>query len=749
MEDEMVEELQRARSLAVSLAREVDRKNELLWELECKYDEASETLGRMIAEKDRMEQAYVEEMRKFQFMGLQNEKLKNEMECQMRKMHSSELENEKLKEDLFYQQKELEQQAKILKEQEAQNDIDRKNFLIEMEKLKAQNPFESDYSLIVQIDELKKELDEKVDELHDMEILNQTLILRERVCNDEIQDARKELINVLPNLLEKASVGVKRMGEVDQKPFQTACFQQFPRQEWELRSVELSSLWQEKLKNGNWYPFKKVIKDGELQIKMGSWVNSRRKLVIGLAKEIDYKNGRLWAVENKLDQKDKQLQDFIQGTQEMESIKEEKENLKSEMESIKEENENLKSEMESLKKDFEKEMEENQYIYELERKKFVEEKEKLMFQIESQKLHGMKKLNQEYIHNLERTTLMAENEKMKYKIESQKRELERKAKELKDSGYINDLERQKLLAENENMRYEIVSQRMELKELKEHGYINELEQKILVEEKEKLKNEIESFEQRIKDLEHEYLNNLEVNELMKESQEKVINGYTHEQEEKKLMAEEEEEKDGNEIQRKEFHWQEKGVEENEMEESNLMADKDKTELIEKLKVEENENQCLNNDIQVLMLKERISNDELQEARKEAIKGLSDTLSNRTLFVIKRMGEIDIKPFQEMCKQKYSSGEWEEQCVKLCSAWAENVKDPQWQPFKKATVNGRLQKQQNGLIEEQPFSVMTFRQRPDNRRDVFPQTNSLPSAVCLLNASYILCNLSGLSNEKLE
>lgn len=81
------------------------------------------------------------EMRKFQFMGLQNEKLKNEMECQMRKMHSSELENEKLKEDLFYQQKELEQQAKVLKEQEAQNDIDRKNFLAEMEKVSMLPPF--------------------------------------------------------------------------------------------------------------------------------------------------------------------------------------------------------------------------------------------------------------------------------------------------------------------------------------------------------------------------------------------------------------------------------------------------------------------------------------------------------------------------------------------------------------------------------------------------------------------------------
>jgi len=39
-------------------------------------------------------------------------------------------------------------------------------------------------------------LREKEGELNDLEALNQTLIVRERKSNDELQDARKELINV-------------------------------------------------------------------------------------------------------------------------------------------------------------------------------------------------------------------------------------------------------------------------------------------------------------------------------------------------------------------------------------------------------------------------------------------------------------------------------------------------------------------------------------------------------------------------
>lgn len=44
--------------------------------------------------------------------------------------------------------------------------------------------------------EMIKELEEKEGEMGDLEALNQTLIVKERKSNDELQDARKELIVV-------------------------------------------------------------------------------------------------------------------------------------------------------------------------------------------------------------------------------------------------------------------------------------------------------------------------------------------------------------------------------------------------------------------------------------------------------------------------------------------------------------------------------------------------------------------------
>lgn len=56
------------------------------------------------------------------------------------------------------------------------------------------------------------------------------------------------------------------MGEVDQKPFQDVCLQKFSRDEAEMRAMELSSLWQIKVNNSNWHPFKQVFKDEKLQV---------------------------------------------------------------------------------------------------------------------------------------------------------------------------------------------------------------------------------------------------------------------------------------------------------------------------------------------------------------------------------------------------------------------------------------------------------------------------------------------------
>lgn len=55
---------------------------------------------------------------------------------------------------------------------------------------------EDDAAMKKKIDEMTEQLREKVEEMEGLEDLNQTLIVKERQSNDELQDARKELINV-------------------------------------------------------------------------------------------------------------------------------------------------------------------------------------------------------------------------------------------------------------------------------------------------------------------------------------------------------------------------------------------------------------------------------------------------------------------------------------------------------------------------------------------------------------------------
>lgn len=55
---------------------------------------------------------------------------------------------------------------------------------------------DDDIEVLQKMDTVIKDLREKEGELDDLESLNQTLIIRERKSNDELQDARKELINV-------------------------------------------------------------------------------------------------------------------------------------------------------------------------------------------------------------------------------------------------------------------------------------------------------------------------------------------------------------------------------------------------------------------------------------------------------------------------------------------------------------------------------------------------------------------------
>ncbi|MFS7907098.1 hypothetical protein Hanom_Chr01g00067291 [Helianthus anomalus] len=108
-----------------------------------------------------------------------------------------------------------------------------------------------------QIKKMNDELEAKMEEMGDLEDMNQTLVVKERESNDELQDARKELIKCF--LIRDKSSGrgiirVKRMGEIDMKAVNDACKKKFDFEEAEIKASELCSLWQEKLTNPKWHP---------------------------------------------------------------------------------------------------------------------------------------------------------------------------------------------------------------------------------------------------------------------------------------------------------------------------------------------------------------------------------------------------------------------------------------------------------------------------------------------------------------
>ena len=95
-----------------------------------------------------------------------------------------------------------EKQAAIVKILKLQQQLDAKQKLdLEIQTLRGNlevmklMPGEQD-SESKKIDELSDELNEKEEEMRAMEALNRTLIIKERKSNDELQHARKELINV-------------------------------------------------------------------------------------------------------------------------------------------------------------------------------------------------------------------------------------------------------------------------------------------------------------------------------------------------------------------------------------------------------------------------------------------------------------------------------------------------------------------------------------------------------------------------
>lgn len=72
---------------------------------------------------------------------------------------------------------------------------------------------------------------------------------------------------------------------------------------------------------------------------------------------------------------------------------------------------------------------------------------------------------------------------------------------------------------------------------------------------------------------------------------------------------------------------------------------------------------------------------------QTLQGLTDAEAD---IGVKRMGEVQVKPFQDACSKKFPYGDWEVKASEICSSWQGILGDPSWHPFKNNTVDGKLQ-----------------------------------------------------------
>uniref|UniRef100_A0A0A9AIF1 Uncharacterized protein n=1 Tax=Arundo donax TaxID=35708 RepID=A0A0A9AIF1_ARUDO len=90
----------------------------------------------------------------------------------------------------------------------------------------------------------------------------------------------------------------------------------------------------------------------------------------------------------------------------------------------------------------------------------------------------------------------------------------------------------------------------------------------------------------------------------------------------------------------------------------------------------------------LTKRDRLNRDELQENRQELIKGLESMMIDGCAIIgIKRMGQLDEKPFHHACKRKYRDDDPEGKAARLVSSWQEELKKTSWHPFTTIQVDG--------------------------------------------------------------
>ncbi|KAL9283986.1 putative XS domain-containing protein [Arabidopsis thaliana] len=116
------------------------------------------------------------------------------------------------------------------------------------------------------------------------------------------------------------------------------------------------------------------------------------------------------------------------------------------------------------------------------------------------------------------------------------------------------------------------------------------------------------------------------------------------------------------------------------------GDKDIVEKIAKTQIQlDAQETALHEKMMTLARKERATNDEYQDVRKEMIQvwNANEELMKQEKIRVKRMGQLNPAPFLPavMKKHKVTQSKAENKAMKLCSVWEANIGDVQWTPFR--------------------------------------------------------------------
>ncbi|XP_051207397.1 protein INVOLVED IN DE NOVO 2 [Lolium perenne] len=302
--------------------RQMEEKNERLQELELKNNQNAMKLDRMMNDKDRLVQEHNEKIRKMQHDAAmnsgkilaENHRLQQELETrrdEIRRSHEkfeelarksninrAKMEAEKEKNanenilldlaTLKHKKADEELRQLVKKHEQEKEDAFKRQYKLEEDLISKQN-LEMELAQLrgklevmkhmgaeadttsKEVDKISEELKEKDEQLDAMDSINQALIIVERRTNDELEQAKKELIKGLQEMsVTRSIIGVKRMGILDEKAFLAACKKKAANDvskkaenyDLEGESILLLTKWEDEITQPDWHPFKVIDVNG-------------------------------------------------------------------------------------------------------------------------------------------------------------------------------------------------------------------------------------------------------------------------------------------------------------------------------------------------------------------------------------------------------------------------------------------------------------------------------------------------------